>query len=291
MKIVNYERDYFKGLNSSIEANEVIVGRHVHIGDNVKIKVKGTLVLGDCTVIQDNCIITCQEFSCGEYLFMAKNVEIGRGGCNNPDAIVKIGDHVGIFENTVINPNSPVTIGNDVGIGDGVMIWTHGAWLDITKGFPADFGPVTIGNDVWLPARSVVLPNTTIGDNVVIGINSVVNKDLPSGCLAAGIPCKILRENMYPKALDVFEIKKLLDPILDRWYSILLPHKGIVGDIFLKYDVSENRICLQQENLETYFNIDNKTIEGYENEISEDLRDFLRRNGIKFYNGKPFKSI
>jgi len=48
------------------------------------------------------------------------------------------------------------------------MIWTHGAWLDILKGFPADFGPVKIGNDVWLPARSIVLPNVTIGNNLKV---------------------------------------------------------------------------------------------------------------------------
>jgi acetyltransferase-like isoleucine patch superfamily enzyme len=55
-----------------------------------------------------------------------------------------------------------------VGIGAEVMIWTHGAWLDTLQGFPAEFGPVKIGNNVWLPARSVVLPNVTIGDNTVI---------------------------------------------------------------------------------------------------------------------------
>ena len=62
------------------------------------------------------------------------------------------------------------------------MIWTHGAWLDITKGFPSEFG-VKIGKNVWLPARSVVLPNVTIGDNVVVGINSIVNKVCLVGAL------------------------------------------------------------------------------------------------------------
>ena len=58
------------------------------------------------------------------------------------------------------------------------MIWTHGAWLDVLQGFPADFGPVKIGNNVWLPARNIVLPNVTIGDNSVIGIGSIVKLDV-----------------------------------------------------------------------------------------------------------------
>lgn len=85
-------------------------------------------------------------------------------------------------------------IGDNCGIGADVMIWTHGAWLDITQGFPSDFGPVKIGDNVWLPARSIVLPNVTIGNDVVIGTNSLVNRSLPSGCLAAGLPCKVIKK-------------------------------------------------------------------------------------------------
>jgi len=281
-----------KGKGSQIRAKEIIIGENCVIGKNVKINVRGTFELGDCCVIGDDVTISCQDFIAGEYLFMADNVEVGRGGCNNPDATVTIGDHVGIFQNTVINPNSPITIGNDVGIGDGVMIWTHGAWLDVTRGFPSDFGPVTIGDDVWIPARCVVLPNVTIGDNTVIGIGSIINKNIPSGSLAAGTPCKVIKENIYPKELDVFELKKILDPILDRWYEILLPKKNITTVTFLKYDLTDNVINLGQDNThKTYFFIGDKTIVGYQNDIAEDLRDHLRRHGIKFYNGKPFKSL
>ena len=130
----------------------------------------------------NNIKINCKKFEAGDWLYLCDGVEVGRGGCTGPNSNVKIGNHVGIFERTVINPSEPVEIGDNVGIGGEVMIWTHGAWLDTVKGFPSDFGPVKIGNDVWLPARSVVLPNVTIGDNVVIGINSIINRDLPEGC-------------------------------------------------------------------------------------------------------------
>ena len=48
---------------------------------------------------------------------MRRNVEIGRGGCTNPESGFKIGNGVGIFENTIINPNSSVEIGDNTGIG------------------------------------------------------------------------------------------------------------------------------------------------------------------------------
>jgi acetyltransferase-like isoleucine patch superfamily enzyme len=248
-------------------------------------------VLGPNCIIKSGCKITCTSFIADEGLYMCEGVEVGRGGCFNPESKVRIGKNVGIFENAIINPNSEVTIGDNCGIGAEVMIWTHGAWLDITQGFPADFGPVTIGNNVWLPARSIVLPNTTIGDNCVIGIGSTVTKDIPAGSMAAGTPCKVIRENFYPKKLDTFELEKLINPILDYWFDVLVPQKGIETVDFLKYNVSTEKIELTQGDDITYYDVRDKTIEGYENVVSEDLRDFLRRRGIKIFTGKPFKSI
>ena len=54
--------------------------------------------------------------------------------------------------------------------------------------------PVHIGKNCWLGAGVIVLPGITIGDNTVVGAGSVVTKDLPSGVIAVGNPCKVLRE-------------------------------------------------------------------------------------------------
>ncbi len=53
---------------------------------------------------------------------------------------------------------------------------------------------VKIGNDVWIGGNAVINPGVTIGDNVVIGSGSVVTKDIPSNVVAAGNPCKVIRE-------------------------------------------------------------------------------------------------
>lgn len=54
--------------------------------------------------------------------------------------------------------------------------------------------PVHIGKNCWLGAGVVVLPGVTIGDNTVIGAGSIVTKDIPSGVVAVGNPCRVLRE-------------------------------------------------------------------------------------------------
>lgn len=54
--------------------------------------------------------------------------------------------------------------------------------------------PVRIGRNCWLGAGVIVLPGVTIGDNTVVGAGSVVTRDLPCGVVAAGNPCRVLRE-------------------------------------------------------------------------------------------------
>ena len=54
--------------------------------------------------------------------------------------------------------------------------------------------PITLGDNVWLGGDVTILPGVTIGSNTVIGAGSVVTKDIPSGVVAVGNPCKVLRK-------------------------------------------------------------------------------------------------
>jgi len=281
--------------NAILETNDLQIGKNVVIGDNVEIRCPEKIHIGDNSVLTKDIKINCTSFEAGEYLFMCERVEIGRGGCYGPNSRVKIGKHVGIFEGTVINPSEEVEIGDDTGIGGDVMIWTHGAWLDVLQGFPSDFGPVKIGSNVWLPARSVVLPNVTIGNDVVIGINSIINRSLPDGCFAAGSPCKVIKENVYPKELSQGEKTNIVEGIIKDWI-VLCEMKGITRTIKVRYEcgnfpLESGKIFLNQGYDETIYNIEERNIQGYMNDVAEDLRDYLRRRGIKIYTGKPFKSI
>lgn len=54
--------------------------------------------------------------------------------------------------------------------------------------------PITVGSDVWIGSNVSVLPGVSIGNNTIIGAGSVVNKNIPDGVIAAGIPCKVIRK-------------------------------------------------------------------------------------------------
>lgn len=84
-----------------------------------------------------------------------------------------------------------ITIGDNVTIAPRVHILCHDAstklFLNYTK-----IGRVTIGDNVFIGAESVVLPGVTIGSNVIIGANSTVTHDIPANSVAAGSPARVI---------------------------------------------------------------------------------------------------
>jgi len=273
-----------------IKSRETSVPNTTKIGENVEINCD-TFILGENCFIGNNVRINCKSFISGDYLYLADGVEVGRGGSYGPNSNVLIGDNVGVFESTIINPSESVTIGNNSGIGSEVMIWTHGAWLDIFDGFPASFGPVEIEENVWLPARSIVLPNVTIGMDTVIAINSVINRSVPRGSLAGGNPVKVIKEGHYPKKLSKSEKTNMLEEIIEDWQTLL--KSKVCPPVSIS--VSENlEILLDVEGYpRVTFELEKKpyNISGDSSAVSEDLRDYLRRRGIKIYTGNRFQSM
>ena len=89
----------------------------------------------------------------------------------------------------------PVTIGDRVLFGPRVGLYGAGHPLDpeVRAGGLENGGPITIGDDVWLGGGVVVLPGGTIGAGAVIAAGAMVTRDIPSGVLAAGVPCRVLR--------------------------------------------------------------------------------------------------
>lgn len=112
------------------------------------------------------------------------------------------GKHIFIGKNFISNFNltildeAIVTIGDNVFIGPNCGIYTinHALLPDQRNAGVMKAAPVTIGNDVWLAADVKVLPGVTIGDGAVIGAGSVVTRDIPPRVLAAGNPCRVIRE-------------------------------------------------------------------------------------------------
>ncbi|MBC7541494.1 MAG: sugar O-acetyltransferase, partial [Candidatus Sericytochromatia bacterium] len=109
---------------------------------------------------------------------------------------ISLGDGVYMNFDCVILDCAAVRLGNNVACGPGVHIYaaTHPLTADIRVQGPELAKPVTIGNNVWIGGRAIICPGVTIGDNTTIGAGSVVTRDVPANVLAAGNPCRVVRE-------------------------------------------------------------------------------------------------
>ena len=108
----------------------------------------------------------------------------------NSEAKIIIGNHVGMSGVSIVSNNS-VTIGNHVLIGANCQIGDRDGHSNRYQSSPT---PITIEDYVWLGMNVTVLKGVTIGENTIIGANSVVTKDIPANCIAVGNPCKVIKE-------------------------------------------------------------------------------------------------
>lgn len=109
---------------------------------------------------------------------------------------IEVGENFFANYNLTVLDVGRVVIGDDVQIAPNVSIYTAGHPLHPdSRNSGYEYGiPITIGNSVWIGGNVVILPGVAIGDNVVIGAGSVVNRDIPANSLAAGNPCRVIRE-------------------------------------------------------------------------------------------------
>ena len=138
-----------------------------------------------------------------EQLLKEMFAEIGEGCYLEPPFHANFGGkHVhfgkyiyGNFNLTLVD-DTHIYVGDYTMFGPNVTVATAGHPIDpeLRQKMYQYNMPVHIGKNCWLGAGVLIMPGVTIGDNVVVGAGSVVTKDLPSDVVAAGNPCKVLRE-------------------------------------------------------------------------------------------------
>ncbi len=114
------------------------------------------------------------------------------------DAILRIGDRCVIGQGSYIVAHTGLEIGNDVQTGPYVYITdqNHGyedPELPIGIQWPVNKG-VTIGSGTWIGTGAIILPGTSIGQNVVVGAGSVVTGNIPDRCVVVGAPARVVRK-------------------------------------------------------------------------------------------------
>ncbi len=251
------------------------IGKNCRIHPSVEINVKDGFI-GDGSTINAGVVIEGTLVEIGREAFIDRGSYIGGGSSFSNRAFLKAGDwlHMGI--NSHINTAEGVVIGDTLGLGVNSKIFTHGAYLDsFNLGAPSQWAPVKIGNNVWLP-NAWVNPGVTIGNNVVVSALSLINRNLPSGVLAGGVPVKILKENYYPRELSELEKSNRIEVIIQQ----LSDRPDFDKKIEVIYSPSILKVI--ENKLETIFDLTNLKISGDTGIASQIVKDQLRRHGIRF---------
>lgn len=133
-----------------------------------------------------------QIFLNGEVmLYEGVNIRLTR------NAKLSIGDHTYINRSSSIDCTLSVTIGDLCAISDNVQILDSDFHVVSTGNYTSvACQPITIGNHVWIGRSAIILKGVTIGDGAIIGAGSVVTRSVPPKCLVAGIPARIIKENV-----------------------------------------------------------------------------------------------
>ncbi len=144
----------------------------------------------------------------------------------NPPFYCDYGKHIEVGKNFFANYNctlldvAKIKIGDNCQIAPNVAIYTAGHPIHpITRNSAYEYGKeVIIGDNVWLGGNTVVCPGVHIGNNVVIGAGSVVTKDIPDWSIAAGNPCKVLRQITDEDKRKLFRNEEIDD---EAWADIV----------------------------------------------------------------------
>lgn len=109
---------------------------------------------------------------------------------------IQMGDKVFINHNVSLLDHATITLGDNVMIAPNVMVTTVTHPKDATERNTGQVvvKPITLGNNVWIGANSVILPGVEIGDNTIVGAGSVVTKNFGSNLVVCGNPAKVIRE-------------------------------------------------------------------------------------------------
>ena len=190
------ELSVFKTLhfNRRFGSRWAFVYRKVHIGlaNHCKVSIYGRLHIGrrwplsaflpsQLVVLDKASLAVTGEFSLytGFSVFINEGarLELGSGYTNSGFRLscferISIGNHVAIAENVTMRDSDDHTF--------------KGGKHEMTQ-------PITIGNRVWIGMNATILKGVTIGDGAVVAANALVNRDVPSGALVAGVPAKVVK--------------------------------------------------------------------------------------------------
>lgn len=307
------------------------IGKGVRFGlgsiiDGRSCDIKSGTVFGFFSVVQANHIkigyhcqirsltfIQTYELSMGSDVIISENAVI-RAGHLSAQSKISIENKVHIFPHTIIDPSFPVRLCEECAVGFYSNIYTHGSYKNILMGYKVGYGAVQIGKRVELTYNVFVAPGVSVGDDAIVAYGSYVNRNIPEGVLAGGVPAVVKRKKEEFVSVPSYEDRKLiLRKILREFCNFLIfsekcsieeidnnlwkiKKKSQCINLILIFDpkcissINEKDIAVimfENENyilpeLKQYFNVTNYSCSIIFSFLGKELKKYFSRYGIRF---------
>jgi maltose O-acetyltransferase len=109
---------------------------------------------------------------------------------------ISLGTGAFVNYNAIVLDVAPVVLGDHVLVASGVQILTadHPRDPELRRSGLENGSPITIEENAWIGGGVILCPGATVGKDSIVGAGSVVTREVPAGVVAAGNPCRVIRE-------------------------------------------------------------------------------------------------
>jgi acetyltransferase-like isoleucine patch superfamily enzyme len=171
------------------------------VGEIVPAEAFGSFGAGSCIGFPTATLMNVGSIHLGDRTLVGRqatlSVGYGPGETHLPPRALVIGDRCVIGARASITAHSSVTIGDDVWCGQDVFVSDAGhGYQKLETPIGRQLGehhPVTIGSGTWIGHGAIILPGTTIGENVVVAAGSVVRGVVEDRAVVGGAPARLIR--------------------------------------------------------------------------------------------------
>ncbi len=275
-----------------IDAAAIEIEDEVEIYAGTTIRAE-TVKIGRMSVIGANCSITCRHIRIGDVLYTASHVTIGGADQMAPTDKLIIGNQCLISAHSFLDTGNGIRLGNQVGISPFVKLYTHQHWQNVLEGYRSSFGPILVEDGAYITGDCLVTPGVRIGAGATVLANSTVAANVEPYTVVSGNPARKMSDverDIDPERKERIAKRLLSDmqkTLADRLPAGTVVYKRqfeaeTVGNakLVLTFDPCDFEAAIKDGVV--LFDLSAYRVLGQQTALSDQVRNFLRRRGIRF---------